>query len=98
MNHVHALKFHERAEKEWFELDKGIRERFLSVLERRQIEPRILSAELSSDLKGLYRIKLKKSGHRLIYEVFDDPPVLLVIAVGSRGKQDVYRTAANRID
>jgi len=96
--HLHVLKFHESAEKEWFDLDKGIRERFLKVLERRLIEPRILGAELSSDLRGLYRIKLKKSGHRLVYEVFDDPPVVLVIAVGSRGKQDVYRTAANRID
>lgn len=95
---MYVLRFHEDAEREWAGLDKGVRDRFLKVLERRLAEPRILSAELSADLKGLYKIKLQKLGHRLVYEVFDDVLVVLVIAVGKRGKHDVYRTAAKRLD
>lgn len=92
---MYTLKFQEQAEKEWFGLDKGIRERFLKVLERRLTEPRVPSAELSADLQGLYKIKLQKSGHRLVYEVIDDVLMVLVLAVG---KHDTYRTTAKRTD
>ncbi|MBI3429495.1 MAG: type II toxin-antitoxin system RelE/ParE family toxin [Actinobacteria bacterium] len=95
---MHELRFHESAEKEWLGLDKGVRDRLLKVLERRLSEPRVSSAALSSDLKGLYKIKLQKSGHRLLYEVFDDELVVLVIAVGKHGKSDLYRIAAERLD
>ena len=94
---MHTLKFQESAEREWRRLDKGIRDRFLKVLERRLGQPRILSAELSGDLEGLYRIKLRKSGYRLVYEVDDDVLIVLVIAVGKRDKHDVYRAAGERL-
>lgn len=92
---MYTLKFQEEAEKEWFGLDKGVRERFLKVLERRLVEPRVPSASLRANLKGLYKIKLQKSGHRLVYEVSDEILTVLVIAVG---KHDIYQSAANRID
>lgn len=95
MINVYTVRFHKGAEKEWLGLDKGVRDRFLKVLERRLVEPRVLSAELSADLKGLYKIKLQKSGHRLVYEVLDDVLIVLVVAVG---KHDIYRTAAERVD
>ena len=95
---MYELRFHEIAEKEWLGLDKGVRDRFLKVLERRLSEPRVSSAVLTSDLKGLYKIKLQKSGYRLVYEVFDEALVVLVIAVGRHGKYDVYRVAAERLD
>ena len=92
---MYTLKFQEEAEKEWFGLDKGVRERFLKVLARRLVEPRVPSASLRANLKGLYKIKLQKSGHRLVYEVSDEILTVLVIAVG---KHDIYQSAANRID
>ena len=92
---LYLLRFHKAAEEEWFGLDKAIRERFLKVLERRLVEPRIPSAELRADLQGLYKIKLQKSGHRLGYEIDDDGHSVLVVAVG---KHDTYRTAAKRAE
>lgn len=92
---MYTLKFQEEAEKEWFGLDKGVRDRFLKVLERRLVEPRVPSALLKANLKGLYKIKLQKSGHRLVYEVSDEILTVLVVAVG---KHDTYKSAANRID
>lgn len=92
---MHTLRFQKDAEEEWFGLDKGIRERILKVLERRLAEPRVPSAELRADLKGLYKITLQKSGHRLVYEINNDAHTVLVIAVG---KHDTYRIAAKRAD
>lgn len=92
---MYLLRFRQAAEEEWFGLDKGIRERFLKVLERRLVEPRVPNAELRADLKGLYKIKLQKTGHRLVYEIDDDARTVLVIAVG---KHDTYRIAAKRAD
>ena len=90
---MYTVRFYEGAEKEWLKLDKTVRVRFLIVLERRLVEPRILSAQLGGDLQGLYKIKLQKSGHRLVYEVVDES-IVLVVAVG---KHDIYRTAASRL-
>lgn len=92
---MYTLIFHKEAEKEWFGLDKGVRERFLKVLEHRLVDPKVPSALLKANLKGLYKIKLHKTGHRLVYEVSEGVLVVLVIAVG---KHDIYQTAANRID
>lgn len=95
---MYTLRFHESAEKEWLRLDKGIRDRLLKVLERRLAEPRILSAQLSGDLEGLYNIKAYKSGYRLVYEVFDDVLIVLVIAVGKREDFEVYKNAEKRFN
>ena len=92
---MYTLKFHEEAEREWLGIDKGVRDRFLKVLERRLVEPRVPSARLKANLKGLYKIKLQKSGHRLVYEISDEVLTVLVIAVG---KHDSYQSAANRTD
>lgn len=54
-----TLKFQEEAEKEWFGLDKGVRDRFLKVLERRLVEPRVPSALLKANLKACIRSNCK---------------------------------------
>ncbi len=95
MTGMYTLRFHKEAENEWFGLDKGVRDRLLKVLERRLVDPRVLSAALKADPKGLYKIKLQKSGHRLVYEVIEDVLTVLVVAVG---KHDIYQTATKRID
>ncbi len=48
------------------------------------------------DLFSRYKIKLRKSGYRLVYEVVDDRLVILVIAIGKRNREAVYEKAAKR--
>ena len=43
-----------------------------------------------------YKIKLRKAGFRLVYEVLDDEQSVLVIAVGKREDHLVYRQAQKR--
>ena len=97
MTQMYKMDFLASAAKEWAKLDKGPKDQFLKVLHRRLLEPRVEGALLTGDLEGLYRIKLRKSGLRLVYTVYDDVLVVLVIAVGKRDKLDVYKVAAGRL-
>jgi len=43
-----------------------------------------------------YKIKLRASGYRLVYEIIEDEIVVLVVAVGKRDKNLIYRKASQR--
>ena len=58
--------------------------------------PRIESTRLS-DLADCYKIKLKASGYRLVYQVRDSVVVVYVIAIGKREKAAVYHQANKRL-
>jgi len=92
----YSLEFKESALKEWHKLDKSIREQFKKRLAERLREPRIESARLSGML-DCYKIKLRSVGFRLVYQVFDDRVVVVVIAVGKRENNLVYRLAKERL-
>jgi mRNA interferase RelE/StbE len=92
----YSLEFKESALKEWHKLDKSIREQFKKRLAERLQEPRIESARLSGML-DCYKIKLRSAGFRLVYQVFDDYVLVVVIAVGKRENNLVYRLAKERL-
>lgn len=54
-------------------------------------------AELHGALADCYKIKLRKQGYRLVYQVRDDALVVLVIAVDRRDKDKVCQAALARI-
>ena len=80
---------------EWHRLDGSIKTQFKKKLAERLIEPRLPSAKLSGH-SDRYKIKLRSIGYRLVYEVQDERLVVLVVAVGKRDKNVVYRTAEKR--
>ncbi|AZD26961.1 mRNA interferase RelE [Pseudomonas chlororaphis] len=43
-----------------------------------------------------YKIKLKASGYRLVYQVIEDQVVVSVVAVGKRERSAVYERARKR--
>ncbi len=83
------LKFKDDALKEWRKLDGNIREMLKTKLLERLQEPRIESARLSG-MSDYYKIKLRGSGYRLVYQVRDNELVVVVIAIGKRDKNLVY--------
>lgn len=89
------LKFLVEAEKEWRKLDANTRSQFKKKLAERLETPRIPSAKLHGS-KDRYKIKLRSSGYRLVYEVRDAEVVVLVIAVGKRERSEVYKAAQVR--
>ncbi|MBU3619176.1 type II toxin-antitoxin system RelE/ParE family toxin [Polynucleobacter sp. JS-Fieb-80-E5] len=91
-----SLEFHALALKEWQKLDNSVKEQFKKQLQKRLVNPRVSSAKLHGDLDNFYKIKLRTVGYRLVYEVIDHKLVVLVIAVGKRNQDVVYRNAENR--
>jgi mRNA interferase RelE/StbE len=92
---TYRLKFLSDAEKEWRKLDSNTRDQFKKKLAERLEHPRMPSAKLR-DAKDRYKIKLRTSGYRLVYEVRDSEIVVLVIAIGKRDKDHIYLAAARR--
>ncbi|GAM11754.1 putative RelE-like toxin protein [Geobacter sp. OR-1] len=92
----YRLKFVPDALKEWQALDGSIKEPLRKALKKRLDQPHVPGAELHRDLKGCYKIKLRKQGYRLVYEV-DDVLVVLVLAVDRREDLAVYHAALARL-
>lgn len=91
----YELEFLEEALAEWYRLDGSINAQFKKKLAERLVEPRLPSAKLSGH-PDRYKIKLRSIGYRLVYEVQDGRLVVLVVAIGKRDKNAVYRAAESR--
>lgn len=89
------LEFLEEALAEWQRLDGSIKEQFKKKLAERLASPRVPSAKLSGH-PDRYKIKLRSIGYRLVYEVNDSQLIVLVVAVGKRDRNAVYKAAAQR--
>ncbi|STX39858.1 toxin of the RelE-RelB toxin-antitoxin system; Qin prophage [Legionella feeleii] len=69
---IYELHFHPLALKEWKKLGRNLQEAFKKVLKRRLESPHVISACLRGNLKNCYKIKLRQSGYRLVYQVNDN--------------------------
>lgn len=89
----YELAFLEEALAEWQRLDGSIKAQFKKKLAERLCEPRVPSAQLTGRANR-YKIKLRSIGYRLVYEVQDTRLIVLVVAVGKRDKNAVYKESA----
>lgn len=94
---TYALEFLPAALKEWGKLSPTIRDQFANKLEERLAGPHVPASKLSG-LPDCYKIKLKSAGYRLVYRVEDDRLVVLVLSVGRRDRNRVYKIAAKRAE
>ena len=92
---IYNLKFLPTALKEWKKLDNSIRKQLKKKFKERLLSPRVPGSELRG-LKNHYKIKLRSSGYRLVYEVVDKGIYILVIVIGKRNRNEVYKQAKNR--
>lgn len=92
---TYEFGFVDAALKEWRKLDQNTRDQFKKKLEERLSNPHIPSARLSGR-ENRYKIKLRSLGYRLVYEVRQETSVLVVLAVGKRERNAVYRAAERR--
>ncbi len=95
MKYKYKLKFLPTALKEWKKIDSTIQGQFKKKLTERLQNPHV-SASLLHGFENHYKIKLRASGYRLVYEVIEKEIVVLVIAVGKRDKSQVYKKAVQR--
>ena len=90
------LEFLPTARKEWDKLHRAIRDQFKKKLAERLVVPRTESARLVG-MPDSHKIKLRFAGYRLVYRVEDKRVTVVVIAVGRRERNAVYKTAAKRV-
>jgi mRNA interferase RelE/StbE len=93
---TYKLVFKIDAKKEWDNLDLTVRSVFAKKLKERIQQPRIESSRLSG-MKDCYKIKLRRAGFRLVYQVRDKELVVSVVAVGKQERNLVYKIASKRI-
>ena len=94
---IYTLKFVPDALKEWQALDGSIKEPLRKSLKKRLEQPHVPGAELHGNLRGCYKIKIRKQGYRLVYMVVDDVLVVLVLAIDRREDLSVYHAAMVRL-
>ncbi len=89
------LRFKTEARKEWDRLGATVQKQLKKKLKERLENPHVPASKLYGS-HNRYKIKLRSSGFRLVYEVLDDEIVVVVIAVGKRDRNAVYSKAAKR--
>ena len=94
---TYRLKFVPDALKEWQALGGSIKEPLRKALKKRLERPHVPGAELHGDLRGCYKIKLRKQGYRLVYQVEDDVLAVLVLAIDRREDLAAYHAAMLRM-
>jgi mRNA interferase RelE/StbE len=88
---TYNLEFKPQALKEWSKLGSTIKEK----LEERLENPKVEKDKLSG-YENVYKIKLKTAGYRLAYQVKDEEIVVLVLSVGKREKDKIYKNLKDR--
>ncbi|KQA23112.1 RelE toxin [Vibrio metoecus] len=94
---TYKLEFKKSALKEWKKLAVPLQQQFKKKLIERLENPHVPSAKLSG-AGNIYKIKLRQSGYRLVYQVENDIIVVTVLAVGKRERSEVYTKALQRLD
>ena len=93
----YKLAFLPSARKEWDRLGANVRDQFKKKLGERLQQPHVPASRLSG-MPGCYKIKLRGAGYRLVYRVEDETVTVIVVAVGRRDRNLVYKAAAGRAE
>lgn len=93
---MYSLEFLLVAKKELDRLEKALQIQILKKLRSRMLEPKVQADKLRG-MPNCYKLKMRASGLRLVYEVVDDRLVVLVIAVGRRDNEALYQAGKARL-
>lgn len=93
---TYKIKFLKVALKEWRSLDSKTQTQLKKKLQECAENPRKPATKLIGS-QNRYKIKLRAIGYRLVYEVVDDQLVIIVVAIGRRDKNKVYKMADKRL-
>lgn len=84
------------ARREWDKLGATVREQFKTKLAERLAAPRVEADRLRT-LPDCYKIKLRSAGYRLVYQADDTVVRIVMVAVGRRDHELIYKAAAKRV-
>ena len=93
----YELEFLPSALKEWQKLDNSIKVQFKKKLSERLENPKVTKDKLRG-YEDVYKIKLRDAGYRLAYQVKDDEIIVLVLVVGKRENNEVYKMLKDKFN
>ena len=88
--------FTRKAAKDLRKLDRAVAHEVIDAIEARAQSPHKAGAQLSGNLAGTYKIKLRHLGIRVVYSLEDNVLKMVIIAIGRRENHEVYENAATR--
>ena len=94
---TYKLEFKKSALKEWSKLGSTLKEQFKKKLSERLEAPHVAPDRVMGP-ENVYKVKLRQSGYRLVYQVRDDIVIVTVLAVGKRERNEAYKKALKRLD
>jgi mRNA interferase RelE/StbE len=89
---IYKVIFRPRAKKQFDKLDFALQQQLAKKLKNRCLNPRVPGDKLSK-MPDCYKVKLRSSGLRAIYQMQDKALVLLVLAIAKREKEEAYELA-----
>lgn len=92
MTTTYRVVFRPRAKKVFDRLGTADQRQLAAKLKERSANPRV-PADAVREISDGYKIKLRSSGIRLIYQVRDGQVVILLLAIGKRERLEAYREA-----
>lgn len=98
-----SVEFLPEAQRDMRRLDGTQRSQVLKAINKVQKNPTSdgygvpLGNKGGINLTGLFKIKLRKSGIRVVYQLVEVDGVMRIIIVGMRTNDEVYREAARRL-
>ncbi|MDE2409828.1 MAG: hypothetical protein KGL72_05925 [Actinomycetales bacterium] len=90
---AYKIVFRKRVLRDIKKLDPHVQHQVLLAVKERALEPFVDGSRLSGDLFGTHKIKLLRLGIRVIYVVENDAVKMIVLTVGKRSGDEVYRIA-----
>ncbi|GHU43114.1 hypothetical protein FACS1894111_08160 [Clostridia bacterium] len=106
MNNDKNYEFSPSARSDFDSLDGSIKTQVLKVVRRVATKPfsqseggygKPLGNIGGNDLTGLLKIKLKKSGIRIVYRIVQENDKMRIIVIAARVDDEVYTLAAKRM-
>lgn len=100
------IKYLPEAQKDIEKLDGSQRILVLKAIKKVSTNPlpnsqggygKALGNHNNTDLAGLFKIKLKKSGLRIVYQLIQLEDEMVIVVVGARADDEVYNKAEQRI-
>ena len=97
MTTIYKVIFRPRAKKQFDRLDFALQQQLARKLKQRSANPRVPADKLSK-MHDCYKVKLRSSGIRAIYQVQDGALILLVLAVAKREGDEAYEFAMQELN
>lgn len=94
---VYKVLLTKESRKEWNNIDHSVKRLFKRKLSSLILNPIVENNRLRGKLSNCFKIKLKRAGYRLVYEVRSQTVVLVVWAVDKREDNKVYDSAISRL-